>query len=163
MPVSGCAVWMMWRRCSRFSRRGGGSCTGFAGRIGPISGLAGRRGRCRRWINPIGQGDGVRVVFHLAKTYRSGMETYVRPIAKPVPGTVRVGLAGLAQVEGVQFEVDAVTGAVHFAAPPDVGVAVTAGFEFDVPVRFDTDRIQTSVASFKAGDVPSVPVVELRL
>ncbi len=38
-----------------------------------------------------------------------------------------------------------------------------AGFEFDVPVRFDTDRIQTSVAIFQAGDVPNVPVVEVRL
>ncbi len=46
---------------------------------------------------------------------------------------------------------------------PTSGVAVTAGFEFDVPVRFDTDRIQTSVASFQAGDVPTVPVVEVRV
>ncbi len=50
-----------------------------------------------------------------------------------------------------------------FTDAPDVGVVVTAGFEFDVPVRFDTDRIQTSVASFQAGDVPSVPVVEVRV
>jgi enamine deaminase RidA (YjgF/YER057c/UK114 family) len=47
--------------------------------------------------------------------------------------------------------------------PVSTGVVVTAGFEFDVPVRFDTDRIQTSVASFQAGDAPSVPVVEVRL
>jgi uncharacterized protein (TIGR02217 family) len=32
-----------------------------------------------------------------------------------------------------------------------------------VPVRFDTDRIAVSVASFQAGEVPSVPVVEVRL
>jgi uncharacterized protein (TIGR02217 family) len=44
-----------------------------------------------------------------------------------------------------------------------VGVEVTAGFEFDVPVRFDTDLIQVSVASFQAGDLPAVPVVEVRL
>jgi uncharacterized protein (TIGR02217 family) len=59
--------------------------------------------------------------------------------------------------------VDVATGLVTFVAAPGPGVIVTAGYEFDVPVRFDTDRIQTSVASFKAGDVPSVPVVELRL
>ena len=47
--------------------------------------------------------------------------------------------------------------------PPAVGRTVTAGFEFDVPVRFDTDRIDVSVASFQAGEVPRVPVVEIRL
>lgn len=111
----------------------------------------------------IGVGDGVRVVFPLVKTYRSGEARYVRPIAKPVLGTVRVAVAGEPQVESVEFTVDCATGDVVFASAPDIGVQVTAGFEFDVPVRFDTDRIQTSVASFRAGDVPSVPVVELRL
>ncbi len=33
----------------------------------------------------------------------------------------------------------------------------------DVPVRFDTDRIQTSVASFQAGEVPNVPIIEVRV
>jgi len=42
-------------------------------------------------------------------------------------------------------------------------VPITAGYEFDVPVRFDTDRIQTSLASFQAGEVPNVPVVEIRV
>jgi len=46
---------------------------------------------------------------------------------------------------------------------PAIGASVTAGFEFDVPVRFDSDRIQTSVASFQAGDVPDVPIVEVRV
>ena len=59
--------------------------------------------------------------------------------------------------------VETTTGVITFAYAPDVGVQVSAGFEFDVPVRFDTDRIQTSVASFHAGEVPSVPVVEVRL
>lgn len=111
----------------------------------------------------IGVGDGVQVAFPLIKTYRSGEETYVRPIAKPVLGTVRVAVAGDPKVESIEFSVDVATGLVTFATPPDMGVQVTAGFEFDVPVRFDTDRIQTSVASFHAGEVPSVPVVELRL
>jgi uncharacterized protein (TIGR02217 family) len=112
---------------------------------------------------PIGTGDGVRVAFALAKTYRSGAQVYVRPVVKPVAGTVRVAVAGDPKVEGVEWSLDPATGVVSFASPPDVGTAVTAGFEFDVPVRFDTDRIQTSVASFRAGEVPSVPVVELRL
>ncbi len=111
----------------------------------------------------LGIGDGVRTVFPLVKTYRSGDETYVRPIAKPVTGTVRVALDGQPRIESIGWTVDVATGLVTFLAPPDPGVIVSAGYEFDVPARFDTDRIQTSVASFKAGDVPSVPVVELRL
>ncbi|MDZ4095840.1 MAG: DUF2460 domain-containing protein [Paracoccaceae bacterium] len=111
----------------------------------------------------IGVGDGVNRVFPLTKTYRSGEETYVRPIVKPVFGSVRVALAGDPKVESLEFSIDVTTGLITFAAPPDPGVVVSAGFEFDVPARFDTDRIQTSVASFKAGDVPSVPVVELRV
>ncbi|MEH6776221.1 MAG: DUF2460 domain-containing protein [Cereibacter changlensis] len=112
---------------------------------------------------PIGQGDGATTAFTLRKTYVSGGQDYARPVLKPVAGTVRVAVAGDPKVEGVEYVVDPATGVVSFAVAPDFGTAVTAGFEFDVPVRFDTDRIQTSVASFQAGDVPNVPVVELRL
>ena len=111
----------------------------------------------------IGRGDGVETEFALIKSYRSGSERYVRPVVKPVLGTVRVGIQGDALVEGVHFDVDPTSGQVRFAEPPDIGAEVTAGYEFDVPVRFDTDRIAVSVASFQAGDVPSVPVVEVRV
>ena len=65
--------------------------------------------------------------------------------------------------EGIDYEVDLSTGIVTFSHPPDPDMQVTAGFEFDVPVRFDTDQIQTSVASFQAGDVPNVPIIEVRV
>ncbi|MCK0166886.1 DUF2460 domain-containing protein [Jannaschia sp. S6380] len=111
----------------------------------------------------IGKGDGSTTVFALSKTYRSGVETYVRPIVKPVEGSVRVGLEDDELQDTVHYEVDATTGRVIFATAPDLGVDVTAGFEFDVPVRFDTDSILTSVASFQAGEIPDVPVLEVRL
>jgi uncharacterized protein (TIGR02217 family) len=111
----------------------------------------------------IGHGDGVSTVFALAKTYESGGIGYTRPVLKPVAGTVLIALANDPKIEGVEFSVDVVAGTVTFAIPPDVGVPVTAGFEFDVPVRFDTDLIQVSVASFQAGDVPTVPVLEVRI
>ncbi len=111
----------------------------------------------------LGRGDGRQQDFPLVKSYRSGAQTYLRPIRKPVAGTVIVALEGDRKVETVDYTVDAAAGLLRFASPPGAGALVTAGFEFDVPVRFDTDRIQTSVASFRAGDVPSVPVVELRL
>jgi len=111
----------------------------------------------------IGVGDGVPLTFQLAKRYLSGSESYLRPIAKPVAGTVRVAIADDPKVEGQEFSVDPATGQVTFAEAPDIGAIITAGFEFDVPVRFDTDRIVISMASFKAGEIPSIPVVEVRL
>ncbi|MCE8546097.1 DUF2460 domain-containing protein [Ruegeria pomeroyi] len=111
----------------------------------------------------IAVGDGVETAFPLVKTYRSGTVSYARPISKPVLGTVRIGLDQDEMKEAVDYEVDVTSGLVRFEAPPPVGVQISAGFEFDVPVRFDTDRIQTSVASFRAGDVPNVPVVEVRV
>lgn len=111
----------------------------------------------------LGKGDGETRSFDLIKRYRSGEQFYARTLSKPVAGTVKAGIDGVALSEGVHFEVDTVAGKIVFEAPPETGADVTAGFEFDVPVRFDTDRIQTSVASFQAGDIPSVPVVELRI
>jgi len=111
---------------------------------------------------PIGTGDGARTTFQLVKFYRSGGHRYKRPIRKPVAGSVRVALAGGERVEGTDFEVDTVEGTVTFDTPPDVAVAVSAGFEFDVPVRFDTDSIRISIDSFEAGEIPDVPVLELR-
>jgi uncharacterized protein (TIGR02217 family) len=110
----------------------------------------------------LGFGDGVQTVFQLQKTYQSGQQSYVRPITKPVAGTVLIAVAEDPKVDGLEFAIDATTGLVTFAVAPALGAQVKAGFEFDVPVRFDTDRIQTSVASFQAGDVPAVPIVEVR-
>ena len=112
---------------------------------------------------PLAVGDEKTAAFQLMKSYFSGEHSYIRPIAKPVEGTVRVAIEGVEQFEGVHYEVDVTTGFIHFNHPPDIGAQITAGFEFDVPVRFDTDRIVTNVASFKAGDVPNVPVVEVRV
>ncbi|MFN4204201.1 MAG: TIGR02217 family protein [Tabrizicola sp.] len=111
----------------------------------------------------VGIGDGATTVFRLSKTYVSGLQSYTRPILKPVEGTVLVAIEGDQKIEGLEFSVNSATGEVTFALSPDLGTRITAGFEFDVPVRFDTDTIQTSVASFQAGDVPTVPVVEIRL
>lgn len=111
----------------------------------------------------IAEGDGETTSFQLTKTYASGFEGYVRPILKPVKGTVRVALEGAAQQDGIDYSVDDGTGQIRFPEPPAPGARITAGFEFDVPVRFDTDRIQTAVSNFQAGEAPSVPVMEIRL
>ena len=111
----------------------------------------------------IGYGDGETTVFQLVKTYRSGTQSYTRPIRKPVLGSVRVGIQGDLSTDTIDYVLDEEAGTITFFSPPGEGATVTAGFEFDVPVRFDTDRIQISVASFKAGEIPTVPIVEIRL
>jgi uncharacterized protein (TIGR02217 family) len=111
----------------------------------------------------IGTGDNADVTFDLVKAYVSGAQTHLRRIVKPVFGTVRVAVGGDERQESIDWTVNLATGRITFAEPPETGAAVTAGFEFDVPVRFDTDRIASSVASFRAGEVPSVPVVEVRV
>lgn len=111
----------------------------------------------------IATGDGTETEFQLSRLYYSGGHSYTRPITKPVAGSVLVGLDNVEQQEGPDFTVDTTTGRVIFATPPAAGQAITAGFEFDVPVRFDTDRINISMASFQAGEVPDVPVIEVRV
>ncbi|KQI69656.1 glycoside hydrolase family 24 [Loktanella sp. 3ANDIMAR09] len=111
----------------------------------------------------IAMGDDRTHAIQLVKGYTSGEQTYLRPIAKPVAGTVRVAVGGDEVQEGVDFDIDLATGIVTFRDAPDTGAEVRAGFEFDVAVRFDTDRIETAVSHFQAGQAPSVPVVEVRL
>ncbi len=108
-------------------------------------------------------GDGIKTVYPLVKVYRSGAFSYARPIAKPVVGSVRVGVEQDEMQEGIDYTIDPTSGLITFDRPPDQEMAITAGFEFDVPVRFDTEAVRVSVASFQAGDAPSVPVVEVRV
>ena len=112
----------------------------------------------------IGSGDGATATFQLCKTYGQGFAPYVRPIAKPVDGSVRVAVAGITVLAGVDFDCDSTTGIVTFRAGrvPSAGASVTAGFEFDVPVRFDTDYLEIDLAAVEAGGVPKIPLVEIR-
>jgi uncharacterized protein (TIGR02217 family) len=110
---------------------------------------------------PLGEGDGDTMTFQLAKTYGSAHAPFTRAIMKPVEATVAVALDGVALDDG--WAVDLTTGVVTFDTAPDADVVVTAGFQFDVPVRFDTDTLEVNLTSFVAGDIPSIPLVEIRL
>ncbi len=109
----------------------------------------------------IGTGDGVTARFPLTKTYTSGGEATVRPIHKPVIGSVNIALDGIEQAAG--WLLDNITGEVVFDVPPGSGVSITAGFEFDVPVRFLNDTLDISLETFRAGQAPSIGLVELKL
>jgi uncharacterized protein (TIGR02217 family) len=111
----------------------------------------------------IGIGDGERRRFTLVKIYGEGPEAYRREITRPVVETVKIAVAGTVKQISAHYSVDPVSGEVVFPADavPGEGEAIMAGFEFDVPVRFDTDRLSASVTAFKAGQIPSIPLVEV--
>lgn len=103
----------------------------------------------------IGTGDGVRTRFRLGKDYGGQW----REVTKPVEGTVVVAVDG----QSVEpLSVDTATGEVVLAVAPAAGKAVTAGFWFDVPVRFDADRLDVTLDSFEAGRMAAVPLIEVR-
>ena len=110
----------------------------------------------------LGVGDGERTTFGLSKRYGEGDEAPERRIHKPVDGTVRVAVDG-AEVDPAGFQTDLATGLVTLAAAPVAGAPITAGFEFDVPVRFDADRIDVTLESFAAGRMAAVPLIEVRV
>ena len=112
---------------------------------------------------PLGEGDGQNRVFQLQKLYVSGATSYARPLLKPVFGTLRIALNGTELDPVADYSVNDSTGVVELSDAPPIGSLLTAGFEFDVPVRFDTDRLDISLAGFQAGEVPSIPVVEIRI
>lgn len=110
----------------------------------------------------LGTGDGAKARYALVKAYGSGTDAYKRLISKPLPGSLRVAIAGAAQTAPA-FSFDGATGEVVFAlgSIPAMGARVTAGFEFHVPVRFDVERLSLSLTAFKAGQIPSIPLVEV--
>jgi uncharacterized protein (TIGR02217 family) len=77
---------------------------------------------------------------------------------------VMVAVDGLEKASPGAFHVDHLTGTLVFqpGSVPGNGAAVTAGYEFDVPVRFDIDHIAVSLAGFEAGQIPSIPLLEVK-
>ena len=110
----------------------------------------------------LGTGDGTTAVFKLVKRYADAGGETVRPIDKPVAGTVVVSVAG-SLAPAADYVVNHAEGLVTFK-PGKIPASgeIRAGYEFDVPVRFDTDRIDIDLAQFNAGRIPSIPLVEIK-
>ena len=108
----------------------------------------------------IGTGTGSLQTFQLAKRYTSGAQTWVRTITKPVTGTVRVALGMVEQMSG--WTLDTTTGVITFTTAPAGGVIVRAGFEFDVPVRFDSDTLDVTLDFERLGSITAIPLLEIR-
>ena len=109
---------------------------------------------------PIGTGNSAATLFQLTKRYTSGAQSWSRAITKPVAGTVTIALNGTPQASG--WSVSTTTGLITFTTAPVAGVAITAGFEFDVPVRFDTDSLDVTLDLERLGSITSIPLVEIR-
>ena len=109
---------------------------------------------------PIGTGNGAATLFQLTKLYTSGAQSWTRAITKPVAGTVSIALNGTPQASG--WSVSTTTGLITFTSAPTAGVAITAGFEFDVPVRFDTDALDVTLDLERLGSITSIPLLEIR-
>ncbi len=110
----------------------------------------------------VGTGNGSNKVFQLVKGYSSGTSAEVRTISKPVAGTCKMYVGGVLQSVGA-YALALDTGVVTFVAAPANGAAVTADFEFDVPVRFDTDRLAASIDAYGSHSWNDIPLVELRV
>ena len=108
----------------------------------------------------LGTGNGAVTTFQLVKSYTSGGVIETRSVTKPVSGTVQLYLNSVLQVSG--WSVNTTTGIVTFSAAPANGVAVSADFEFDVPVRFDTDRLSASLDTYGVHSWSDIPLVEVR-
>ena len=109
----------------------------------------------------IGEGDGATTAFQLVKHYGSAPHLWSRSITKPVAETLRIAVAGTEWRRG--WTLEPTTGRITFDTPPEPGQAITAGFQFDVPVRFDTDRLDVTLDLETLGSIPQIPLVELRL
>jgi len=110
---------------------------------------------------PIGTGNGSATLFQLTKRYTSGAQSWTRAITKPVAGTVTIALNGTPQASG--WSVSTTSGLITFTTAPALGIAITAGFEFDLPVRFDTDVLDVTLDLERLGSITSIPLIELRL
>jgi uncharacterized protein (TIGR02217 family) len=106
----------------------------------------------------IGTGDGVTASFRLAKNYGDAAGPQVRLITRPREGTVLVSVAGVLESGWTLGP----GGTIAFDAAPAAGAEIRAGFLFDVPVRFEQDRLDVTGAAFAAGEAPSVPLIEVR-
>ena len=112
----------------------------------------------------LGTGDGSQLQFGLVKSYGRDFAPYARRINKPVAGSVIVAVDGVTVPSG-NFSVDLVNGSVAFnsAHCPAVDSVISAGFQFDVPVRFDTDKLEINLTGFRSGAIPSIQLVEVRV
>jgi len=131
----------------------------FEARRGQLYGFRFRDPMDHKADGEIGTGDGVTTEFQLSKTYADAAGAWQRDITKPKVGSLTIKLGTTLTTA---FSVVNTTGKIVFDTAPVNDVIITAAFEFDVPVRFDTDQLTTSLESFGAGGAVHVPLIEIK-
>lgn len=107
--------------------------------------------------------NGSNTVFQLIKTYTDSVGTYIRTINKPVSGTVLIADNGTLKTETTDYTIDYTTGLVTFGTAPTNGHTISAGYQFDVPCRFQADSISINLADFVVGNLDPINLIELRV
>lgn len=112
----------------------------------------------------LGTGDGSTVSFQIVKTYGVGPLRWPRPILLPRIGTVRVAVGGFESPSG--WSISPLGGVLTFDSPPAPGAALTVGFTFDAPVRFDTWQLAVDLEFIRPDGsglaaAPDIPLVEV--
>jgi uncharacterized protein (TIGR02217 family) len=102
--------------------------------------------------------DGASTSYQIYKTYTQGSYTRSRKILKPISSAVVVSVNGS---NTTAFTVDTTLGKINFTFTPGVGHVIKAGFEFDVPCRFNTDTMSVNLDDYKVGSAQA-PLIELK-
>lgn len=116
--------------------------------------------RFKDWLDYKGEfeweSDGEQYTFQLYKIYETGSLKTQRKITKPVEGTVSID-----NIE--RFAVNYTTGEVTLKEPLEKGTKIKVKFEFDVPVRFDSDTIVTTMQNYGVQLVEDISLIEVYL
>ena len=114
----------------------------------------------------IGTGDGIETDFQLIKTYSDAGGSYARTILLPVTSpttTVAVYVNAVLQTVITDYTIET-GGIIRFTGGsiPPASDPVTADFEFDIPVRFNEDKLELAVEWYDAAAIPAITLRELR-
>jgi len=109
----------------------------------------------------IGIGNGIITDFQLSKLYGRNFTPYKRPIFAPVKGTILVEIDQVLLKETIDYTVNYASGLISFLKAPSLNANISAGFLFDVPVRFDTDYLEINLSGMNAGLIPNIPIIEV--
>lgn len=110
----------------------------------------------------IGLGNGINARFALIKRYGIGADAYLRSIKRPIEASITVAVNGV-QSTMADFSFDDAAGEIVFTQSkiPPLNALVTAGFEFHVEVRFASESLNVNLTAFNAGEVPTIPLIEV--
>ena len=116
----------------------------------------------------LGTGDGVEDEFQVIKKTTIGALTTTKTIYKLVAGTLLVAVAGVLKTAPTEYTYDDNTGLITFepGAIPAMGEDVTAGYENDTPVTFESDELSILLQTRSGSDLilglQSLALVEMR-